>query len=285
MNKQLQKHQGIMFQMLCELDAICRRNNINYMLFAGSALGAVRHKGFIPWDDDLDIVMLREDYDRFLSVAPNELDSKQYYLQKEFSSHWPMFFSKLRKNNTACIERQIPKDSKMHQGIYIDIFPCDNLSDNKIIRKLQFVASKIVIAKSVYRRGYLTDSVLKKMFIQASRLLPLKPFWKFTTNQRARDSNMVHTFFGGARNYQKNVYPRKWFEHSVQLPFEGGLFPVSAYYDDLLRKMYGDYMTPLPEEKRGQKIHAEIMDTETSYEKYIGIQEKMHFSEYTRSIR
>lgn len=101
MNKQLQKHQGIMFQMLCELDAICRRNNINYMLFAGSALGAVRHKGFIPWDDDLDIVMLREDYDRFLSVAPNELDGKQYYLQKEFSSHWPMFFSKLRKNNTA----------------------------------------------------------------------------------------------------------------------------------------------------------------------------------------
>lgn len=285
MNKQLQKHQGIMFQMLCELDAICRRNNINYMLFAGSALGAVRHKGFIPWDDDLDIVMLREDYDRFLSVAPNELDCKQYYLQKEFSSHWPMFFSKLRKNNTACIERQIPKDRKMHQGIYIDIFPCDNLSDNKIIRKLQFVASKIVIAKSVYRRGYLTDSVLKKMFIQASRLLPLKPFWKFVTNQRARDSNMVHTFFGGARNYQKNAYPRKWFEHSVQLPFEGSLFPVSAYYDDLLRKMYGDYMTPLPEEKRGQKIHAEIVDTETSYEKYIGIQEKMHFSEYTRSIR
>lgn len=91
----------------------------------------------------------------------------------------------------------------MHQGIYIDIFPCDNLSDNKIIRKLQFVASKIVIAKSVYRRGYLTDSVLKKMFIQVSRLLPLKPFWKFVTNQRARDSNMVHTFFGGARNYQK----------------------------------------------------------------------------------
>lgn len=203
MNKQLQKHQGIMFQMLCELDAICRRNNINYMLFAGSALGAVRHKGFIPWDDDLDIVMLREDYDRFLFVAPNELDSKQYYLQKEFSSHWPMFFSKLRKNNTAFIERQIPKDREMHQGIYIDIFPCDNLSDNKIIRKLQFVASKIVIAKSVYRRGYLTDSVLKKMFIQVSRLLPLKPFWKFVTNQRARDSNMVHTFFGGARNYQK----------------------------------------------------------------------------------
>lgn len=285
MNKQLQKHQGIMFQMLCELDAICRRNNINYMLFAGSALGAVRHKGFIPWDDDLDIVMLREDYDRFLFVAPSELDSKQYYLQKEFSSHWPMFFSKLRKNNTAFIERQIPKDREMHQGIYIDIFPCDNLSDNKIIRKLQFVASKIVIAKSVYRRGYLTDSVLKKMFIQVSRLLPLKPFWKFVTNQRARDSNMVHTFFGGARNYQKNVYPRRWFEHSVQLPFEGGLFPISAYYDDLLRKMYGDYMTPLPEEKRGQKIHAEIVDTETSYEKYIGIQEKMHFSEYTRSIR
>ena len=285
MNQNLRAHQLMMLEMLSEVERICTKHDIKYMLFAGTLLGAVRHQGFIPWDDDLDIVMLREDYDRFLSVAPNELDNKQYYLQKEFSSHWPMFFSKLRKNNTACIERQIPKDRKMHQGIYIDIFPCDNLSDNKIIRRLQFVASKIVIAKSVYRRGYLTDSVLKKMFIQASRVLPLKPFWKFATNQQARDSNMVHTFFGGARNYQKNVYPRKWFENSVQLSFEGGLFPVSAYYDDLLRKMYGDYMTPLPEEKRGQKIHAEIVDTKTSYEKYLGIQEKMCFSEYTRSIR
>ena len=95
----------MMFRMLQAVDTVCKKYDIRYMLFAGSALGAVRHQGFIPWDDDLDVLMLREDYERFLTLAPRELDSEQYYLQKEFSEHWPMFFTKLRKNGTACIER------------------------------------------------------------------------------------------------------------------------------------------------------------------------------------
>lgn len=275
----------LMLHMLQEVDAICKKFHINYMLFAGSALGAVRHQGFIPWDDDLDIVMLRKDYEKFLAVAPNELNQDEYFLQKEFSEHWPVFFTKLRKNGTACIERQLPKDRLMHQGIYIDIFPCDNLSNNPITRRFQFLASKVVIAKSVYERGYITDNWIKKVFIQLCRLLPLKPFWKFAIRRENDNSQYVHTFFGGASRYEKNIYPRSWFESAVLLPFERGCYPVSAHYDELLTKLYGDYMTPLPEEKRGCKIHGEIVDLENSYEQYWDIQRKMGFAEYTRSIR
>ena len=150
-------HQTVLLELWHVLDEICRRNQIPYQLFAGSALGAVRHQGIIPWDDDLDVVMLREDYNRFMDVAESELDANRYFLQREFTEHWPMFFSKLRKNNTACIERFVPKDPQLHMGIYIDIFPCDNLADNPIKRKLQFLASKVVIAKSLEERGYLTD--------------------------------------------------------------------------------------------------------------------------------
>lgn len=285
MNTQLREHQMLMLHMLQEVDAICKKLHINYMLFAGSALGAVRHQGFIPWDDDLDIVMLRKDYEEFLSVAPNELNQNEYFLQKEFSEHWPMFFTKLRKNGTACIERQLPKDRFMHQGIYIDIFPCDNLSNNPITRRFQFLASKVVIAKSVYERGYITDNWMKKVFIQLCRLLPLKPFWKFALRREEDNSQYVHTFFGGASRYEKNIYPRSWFESTVFLPFEGGCYPVSVHYDELLTKLYGDYMTPLPEEKRGCKVHGEIVDLENSYEKYWDVQRTMQFSEYTRSIR
>ena len=237
----LREHQLALLQMLHEIDRVCRKHNITYTLFAGTALGAVRHGGFIPWDDDLDIIMLRPEYDRFLALAPNELDSTAYYLQREFSEHWPMFFTKLRRNGTACIERYIPRDPLTHQGIYIDIFPCDNLSDAPAKRGRQFLASKAVIARALYQRGYLTDSPGKKLAMQ--------------------------------------------LKETVLLPFEDGQFPVSAHYDELLTTLYGDYMTPTPVEKRGQKVHAEIVDLERSYTEYTGVQKRMKFKEYTRSIR
>lgn len=126
----LRRLQLVQLEMLKVLDEICKRNDIHYQLFAGTALGAVRHRGFIPWDDDLDVVMLREDYEKFLKIAPQQIGNA-YFLQKEFSEHWPMQFSKLRKNDTAFIERYIAKDEQTHMGVYLDIFPCDNLSGSQ----------------------------------------------------------------------------------------------------------------------------------------------------------
>lgn len=281
----LEDHQSVLMELWSVFDSICKRNHIKYQLFAGSALGAVRHHSIIPWDDDVDIVMLREDYNHFLNLAEKELDKNKYYLQREFTEHWPMFFSKLRKNNTACIERYIPKDWKTHMGIYIDIFPCDNLSDNLFKRKIQFAASKIVIAQALNARGYSTNSLIKKIFIAIAKLFPEEEMVKIVINSQESDSRYVHTFFGGARKYQKNIFPRSWFEESVMFPFGNALAPVSKNYDALLTKLYGDYMTPLPEGQRGCKVHAEIVDTKHSYEMYSEVQSKLKFDEYTRSIR
>lgn len=281
----LQQHQMVLYELLQVFDAVCKKHNIQYMLFAGSALGMVRHGGFIPWDDDLDVVMLRPEYERFLAVAASELDGEKYFLQKEFSDHWPMFFSKLRKNNTAFLERYIPKDPETHQGVYIDIFPCDNLADGNLMRKLQFYSSKVVIAKSLDRRGYLTDSRAKKLFMAMCRITPGGVFRKIVRREWDTDSACVHTFFGGASRFEKNIYPRKWFTETIQMPFVGGEYPVSAHYDAMLTAMYGDYMTPLPEDQRGCKVHAELVDLENSYTKYLGWQKNANFEEYTRSIR
>lgn len=280
----LEKHQSMLLEMLSDVDDICRQHEIEYMLFSGTMLGAVRHQGFIPWDDDLDIIMLRSDYERFLSVARGELDAR-YYLQKEFSEHWPMFFSKLRRNHTACIERYIPKDEKTHLGVYIDIFPCDNLSDNKIMRGIQFFASKIVHAKSLDARGYLTDSVVKKLFILLCRPLPKKLMARLAQDRKDIHSRMVHVFFGGNSKYKKSVFPREWFTSTTEMLFVNRKYPVSSYYHEMLSVMYGDYMTPTPEDQRGCKVHGEIVDLNHSYTEYIGIQKKMKFKEYSRSIR
>lgn len=281
----LTAQQKILMELWAEFDRICKKHDIPYQLFAGTALGAVRHKGIIPWDDDLDVVLMRADYERFLQVAPLEVDAEKYFVQKEFSDHWPMFFSKLRRNNTTFMERLIPRDAQMHQGVYMDIFPCDNLSENKLVRKLQFYASKVIIAKSLDSRGYLTDSKKKKLFMAACRCLPKGPFLALIRQNGKKETSCVHTFLGAAKSYEKNVYPREWFLESQAMEFGGALAPVSRYYDPMLTKLYGDYMIPLPESQRNAKIHAEIVDLDKPYTEYLEEQRNMKYEEYTISIR
>lgn len=277
-------HQKALVTILEEFDRICRKLDIPYVLFAGTMLGAVRHQGFVPWDDDVDVMMLRADYERLLKEGNAVLDTQRFFLQKEFSEHWPMFFSKLRMNNTACIEKYHPKDPQIHQGVYIDIFPCDNARGTELGRKLQFLASKVVIAKSLDKRGYDTDNRKKKLFMALCRLLPMKPFLFYARSGR-RASETVHSFFGGANRYEKNVYPRRYFENRTQAEFEGGTYPISADYDELLTKLYGEYMRLPPEEQRVIKQHAILIDLEHSYEKYSDYRNGMTFNVYTRSIR
>ena len=249
----LQMHKQALLVILREFDRVCRKIGIPYVLYAGSMLGAVRHQGFIPWDDDIDILMLREDYERFLNEAESLLDLEKFYLQKEFSEHWPMFFSKLRLNNTACIEKYHPKDNKVHQGIYIDIFPCDSAARTRV-------------------------------FIGVCRLLPMKPFLKCARRGRT-DSEMVHSFFAAASKYSKNVYPREYISQTVDAPFEDGAYPISKHYDELLRIIYGDYMQLPPPEQRRIKQHAILIDVNNSYKKYVDYHRDVEFDELSRSIR
>ena len=281
----LQEHQDALYSILEEFDRICRKLNIGYFLFAGTMLGAVRHRGFIPWDDDLDVVMLRPDYERFLKEAESVLDRGRFFLQKEFSNHWPMFFSKLRLNGTTCLEKYHPKDPEIHQGVYIDIFPCDNACDNAFLRKLQFYASKIVVAKSVYARGYETDSTAKKIVMQLCRLLPGKPFRRLCRASNAGNSRYVHVFLGGGSRYSKSVFERKWFANAVDMSFGNGKFLVPEDYDALLSQMYGEYMAIPPESDRVCKVHAILVDLEHSYEAYEHYRDSMEFTDFSRSIR
>ena len=278
-------HQELLLEMLKDFDTVCRKHGIHYQLFAGTALGAVRHRGFIPWDDDVDVILLRSEYERFFEEAAADFNPVLYYVQREHSEHWPMQFSKLRRNNTGCMEKYHPKDKDIHQGVYIDIFPCDNLSDWPIMRKLQFAASKIVIAKALYARGYETDSVLKKLFMQFCRLLPRRPLENLCMHRKADRTKMLHSFLAAGRKYKKNVLPRVWLEETVEMPFEDGRFPVSAYYDALLSRLYGDYQKLPPMEERKCKEHVAILDLENSYTEHLGEQQAMHIAEYTRSIR
>jgi lipopolysaccharide cholinephosphotransferase len=281
----LRRHQEMLLSMLQEIDRVCRMYDIPYMLFAGTALGAVRHEGFIPWDDDLDVLMLRPDYERFIEVAPSVLDGDTYYLQKEFSEHWMGYFSKLRRNGTACMEKYHPKDRLTHQGVYVDIFPCDNLSDHRLMRGVQFVASKVVMAHVFGRRGYTTRNPIKKVATWVCALLPLKPFLRLVQNRKAGESRMVHSFLGGSSRYDRSVYQRDWMTTTKPMRFEDGEFPVSACAHELLTRLYGDYRTLPSEDQRVSKQHVLKLDLDHSYEEYVEWQAQQTFDVPTRSIR
>lgn len=277
-------HQLAILKLLKEFDRICAQLKIPYVLFAGSLLGTVRHQGFVPWDDDLDVLLLRSDYARFLREAPQVIQNEDFFLQSEFSAHWPMFFSKLRLNGTTCLEPYHPKDPACHQGVCMDIFPCDNAAGTELGRKLQFCASKIVIAKCLHRRGYDTSSFSKRLTMALCRLIPMKPaLW--LTRRGKPDSSLVHTFLGGARSYRKNVFPRAWLATRVCGEFEGGSYPIPAQYEDLLHLLYGNFRDMPPREQRAQKRHAIFVDLERSYAHYPHYRDGMTFDTPTRSIR
>ena len=280
----LREHQEACLALLKEFDRVCRLLNIPYVLFAGTLLGSVRHGGFIPWDDDLDVLMLRSDYERFLKEADSLIHCDEFYLQKEFSERWPMFFSKLRLNNTTCLETFHPKVDGIHQGVYIDIFPADSAFDSVFGRKIQFLASKVVIAKSLDRRGYETNSVGKRLFMACCRLLPMTPFLNLV-RRKDTNSTCVHTFFAAASDYSKNVYPRRYFSETVNSRFEEGEYPIPAEYDKLLTILYGDYMKLPPPEARAVKKHAVLVDLTKSFEEYKEYHDAMVFDGHTRSIR
>ena len=277
--------QTVELELLRQFLAVCEREGLTYYMVCGSALGAVKYGGFIPWDDDVDVILMRSEYDRLLTEAAGDFDPERYYVQRENSAHWPMQFSKLRRNHTACIEKYYPKDPLVHQGVYIDIFPCDNLSDRPLMRRLQFAASKAIIAKALYARGYETDSVAKKAFMQLCRPLPRRALEALCMRRGDDRTALLHSFLAAGKRYEKNLLPREWLTESVELPFEDGVFPVTAHYDALLTQLYGNWRAlPSPSERRC-KEHAAILDLEHSYERYIDAQAAMEITEFTRSIR
>ena len=151
-NNDIQALHSKLLEMISDINEFCSVHNIDYVLSGGNVIGAARHKGFIPWDDDLDIQMPRESYDRFLKLFQN---NGKYFLQRD-TVDYPMQFSKLRANCTTFIE-DIPYRKRyrnIHQGIFIDIFPVDKVSKNKNKAKMQALFANILIAQSLFLRGY-----------------------------------------------------------------------------------------------------------------------------------
>ncbi len=244
--------------LLLELDRICKKWDIPYFLSGGTLIGAVRHDGFIPWDDDIDIGMLRQHYDRFKEACQTELDPSYILSSWHNDPHSPNSFFKLKIRGTHYTE-SICADSKMDDSIFIDIFPYDNAPSNKLLRQLQGVQNYLLRKILLLRCGcdLSGDSRLRKVLYGTlcflSRIRSVEA-WKRSTerlHQRYnRKSSVYVTNYSGSYSNETETMRREWIEHTQPHCFEGLQFPIPTGYDAFLRHAYGDYMQLPPEHQR-----------------------------------
>lgn len=243
--------QNILLSFLLEIDRICKKHNIKYFLAGGTLLGAVRHKGFIPWDDDADVMMLRDDYDRFLKVLPYELPANFAIQNDEITSHFP--FTKIRINDTVFSTEFSSRFEDIHNGIFFDVLAQDQTSNNKLVRKLHMRATAsarwLVLDKW---RGTKVNANGKFAFFIANVLktiFPLSILEKFQNKlmvQFRNKKNASFLFDSMGRNITRGEFPKQWLEEAVYVDFEGYKLPIPKEYDKYLSYLYGDYMDMIP---------------------------------------
>lgn len=258
METQLRQLQLAILDIAVEVKRICLKYNIKFFLIGGSLLGAVRHHGFIPWDDDMDIGMLRKDYEKFISICKEELH-EEYFLQTfETDNSYTHPFAKIRINNTSLIE-DYSINSKQHNGIYLDIFPYDNMPDNVFLQKVHYLLFKSFKWCAMGKSDYSFTEVKKRRFSNfmknalffISKNKAMKKCIDICKMFNKKNCANVINMCGA---YKYNEYaPVSSFNKLVKINFEGIDFFAPNNYDELLTNMYGDYMKLPPIEQRGKQ--------------------------------
>lgn len=258
------------------LDAVhkvCIENNLRYSLAYGTLLGAVRHKGFIPWDDDIDIMMPREDYEKLIQIwdtaAPEE-----YILQTEENvDGFENNFAKIRKDHTTFLQFESERTSTRHKGFFIDIFPADRRAPGRIRRKLQYVLFAINL---LFNRGYESGTggavgFVEKILLKTVRRKNYRKASKRVGKRSRRWNHLTQSpyILPCAIKSCKKYYPADMFDEMQLVGFNGKEYCAVKDVDSVLKLHYGDYKQLPPEEERVWKHHPILIDFEHNYEELV----------------
>ena len=242
----------VQIEMLDEIVRICQKHNLTYFLTGGSALGAVRHKGFIPWDDDIDLCMPRADYEKFIEICKTELKDDYYLDNGNTNKEFLQVFTKIRKKNTLFREKDLAH-LKEHNEIFVDIFPFDNIKEKGLILKFQVVITRAIIATLLCRVGAKKKEEFKRKYLitifDNLSTENLQKLYKKVACMYNNKNTEHFTNFSSPYRYDKEIFLKDKFLPTVDLEFEGKKYKCPKDYDYYLTKLYGDYMKLPPKDK------------------------------------
>lgn len=256
----------VLLSAMKDFDAVCTKYKLRYILHGGTCLGAIRHHGFIPWDDDVDIAMPREDYDRLITLTEQEFGEK--YTIQTYQTEPSMLTNvmKIAINNSGFSGISgVNEDG----GAFLDVFPMSDVPNSKFLQKMQ---NKLMIFLNncVYAKlGYITlESWKSKVVFGSLSKLRRKTLgdlveWcaKSFPHGQSKYVNIVATAnYNGCTGYAWDLIPKEWILETVRVPFEDCEFPISKYWDEYLTSRYGDYMTPPPSNNRMNKHNMKKVD-------------------------
>ena len=265
------KVQLVELEILKQIIALCVKHQIKYFAAWGTLLGAVRHKGFIPWDDDADLMMPRPDYDKFCEIAEKELEYPYFLQTAKTDSACKLHFAKVQNLETTFFEEGKPKD--LHAGIFVDIFPIDGAPKSQKVRKrnkfrrriYKYCALSICDYEKYFGKGI--KRALGKIINVCFYGNQLPEYFYNKMEELYREIPYGTT--GSVVDYSDVTYfDEELLQHQILLDFEDIKISCPLKYDELLTLCYGDYMTPPPEKKQIPR-HGIFVDTENTYKKYI----------------
>lgn len=261
------------FEILKEFVRICNELNLTYYLVCGTALGAVKYHGFIPWDDDIDVALSRPDYEKFCKCAQNMLPKNLFLQNHNTQSAYPRIYSKIRNSDTTYIEKSV-SNLPINHGVFIDVFPLDGYPEMpSAIKRLECTKKRIKLQiECALNVDY---GFLRNTFFAIERLLGFHKRTQRLVDRLEKelsawqiDSSKIWCNHG---NWQGKLEyaPREQYGEGVMMKFEGLDVRVPERYDEYLTQKYGDWRADLPPEQQVGHHYYEVCDCTQSYQNYI----------------
>lgn len=268
----VQNVQKKILEIMKYIDNLCRKHRIIYYIMGGTALGAVRHSGFIPWDDDLDIFMTPREYEKFKKTFEAE-NSSLFVLQEWKTTENYLEYAKVRMNGTTFIEEAFKDRKDMHQGIYVDIMILHKVPNNKWIQKLVYCESKFVTLYALSQRNWKPKNKLQLIMLLLLKIIPCKLIvrrcYKNIYKFDELTSGFKYCYWITPANFKRGLFPASFFSEPTNIQFEDTKLLAAKKIRDYLEYRYGDYMKLPSSKERQMAVHAMIFDVNKDYREYI----------------